>query len=47
VRLAFGADGEPDLLSGTSGGVWRVGMAVLKRTHDAAEAAACAAPLLA
>lgn len=38
VRRAFGADGEPDLLSPSSGGVWRVGDVVLKHTGDPVEA---------
>lgn len=37
ARRAFGAEGEPELLSGTSGGVWRIGALVLKRVDDPVE----------
>lgn len=38
VRRAFGAGGQPELLSATSGGVWRVGDVVLKLVGDPVEA---------
>lgn len=38
VRRAFGADSEPELLSPTSGGVWRAGALVLKRAGPPVEA---------
>lgn len=39
VRRAFGGDGAPELLSETSGGVWRVGDVVMKQAAHADEAA--------